>query len=189
MRFKMKNNDVVLYRRKREGRTNYKKRLILLKSKRPRLIIRKTNTQIIVQAIEYLPDGDKTLAGINSSALKKLGWNYSCNNTPACYLAGILLGRKAKDAHIKELIPDFGLQSNIPGSRLYAVLKGVLDAGVHVPVDESVLPKKERIMGAHIANYYAKAKDCKQFSAYNKNKVDASKISNDVELVKKKILQ
>ena len=88
--------QILAYRRKREGRTNYKRRLALLKSRKPRLVIRKTNTQIILQIVEYQPDGDKILCGTSSLSLKKLGWSYSCKSLPACYLTGLLLGSKAK---------------------------------------------------------------------------------------------
>ena len=40
---------VLPYRRKREGRTNYKKRLALLKSGQPRLVIRRSNRYLQFQ--------------------------------------------------------------------------------------------------------------------------------------------
>lgn len=184
----MKNNKLVLYRRKREGRTNYKKRLILLKSRMPRLVIRKTNNQVIAQIVEYFPDGDKILVATSSSALKKLGWNYSCKNMPACYLAGFLLGKKAHDKKISGAIVDFGLQSNIPGSKLYAVVKGAKDSGLDIPADENVLPKKERLSGEHISTYYSKGAGNAQFSGYRKDNVDPAKLAHDIEALKKKIL-
>jgi len=183
----MKNNKLVLYRRKREGRTNYKKRLTLLKGRTPRLVIRKTNNQVITQIVEYFPDGDKILVSASSSALKKLGWNYSCKNMPACYLAGFLLGKKAQDKKVSGAIVDFGLQSNIPGSKLYAVVQGAKDAGLEIPVGEEVLPKKERLTGKHISDYYSKGAGDAQFSKYRKENVDPAKLANDLEALKKKI--
>jgi large subunit ribosomal protein L18 len=184
----MKNKGLVLYARKREGKTNYKKRLILLKSRKPRLVIRKTNQQIIAQIVEYLPDGDKVLVATSSLALKKLGWNYSCKNIPAAYLTGLLLGKKAKDKKINEAIVDFGLQTIIPSSKIYAVVQGVKDSGIDVPVDEKVLPKKERIEGKHIISSFSKEHTGLQFSAYKKNKIEMSKLSHDMESLKKKIM-
>ena len=64
----------VRYRRKREGRTNYKKRLELLKGKKERLVIRRTNTQIIMQIVNYSENGDKVLLTVNSGELQKKGW-------------------------------------------------------------------------------------------------------------------
>ena len=184
----MKNNKLVLYRRKREGRTNYKKRLILLKSRMPRLVIRKTNNQVIAQIVEYSPDGDKVLVATSSLALKKLGWNYSCKNMPACYLAGFLLGKKAKDKKVSGAIVDFGLQSNIPGSKLYAVVKGAKDSGLDIPADEKVLPKNERLSGEHISSYYSKGAGDAQFSSYRKENVDPAKLAHDIDALKKKIV-
>jgi len=184
----MKNNKLVLYRRKREGRTNYKKRLTLLKGRKPRLVIRKTNNQVIAQIVDYSPEGDKILVATASSALKKLGWNYSCKNMPACYLAGFLLGKKAKDKKVNEAIVDFGLQSNIAGSKLYAVVQGAKDAGLEIPVGEGVLPTKERIIGAHISSYYSKGAGDAQFSKYRKENVDPAKLAQDIENLKKKMV-
>jgi large subunit ribosomal protein L18 len=179
---------VILYRRKREGRTNYKKRLLLLQSKRPRLIIRKTNTQIIIQIAEYYPDGDKVLCGINSSFLKKTGWNYSCKNLPACYLAGFALGKKAAAKKIKEAIVDFGLQTPVAGSKLYAAIKGVIDAGIKVPASEEVFPNEERLNGKSIAAFYESSKkDKAQFANYKKQNLELKNLAKDFEAQKKKI--
>ncbi|MBN2459410.1 50S ribosomal protein L18 [Candidatus Woesearchaeota archaeon] len=175
------------YKRKKEGRTNYKKRLILLKSQKPRLIIRRTNTSIIMQVAEYQPSGDRIVCGINSSALKKLGWNYSCNNLPACYLAGLLVGKKALAKKITEAIPDLGLQTTLPGSRLYAAIKGTIDAGLMMNASEEVFPSKERLSGEHIAKFFEANKNKTQFSGYAKQKLNPAKIKDDFEDLKKKI--
>ncbi|MFH0870813.1 MAG: 50S ribosomal protein L18 [archaeon] len=183
----MRSRLTVQYRRKREGRTNYKKRLIYLKSKTPRLVVRRTNKQLLLQIVEYLPDGDKIICGVNSSSLKKLGWQYSCNNMPACYLAGLLLGKKAKAKHVKEAILDAGLQTHVPGSRIYAAVKGAVDSGIMIPVSPEVFPSKERLSGVHIASYYSSNKSSSQFSAYKAKKLDAAKMNKDFEDFKNKI--
>jgi hypothetical protein len=54
---------------------------------------------------------------------------------------------------VKEAILDIGLQSPTKGSKIFATLKGVLDAGVLVPHGEGVLPSEKRIQGQHIAAY------------------------------------
>jgi large subunit ribosomal protein L18 len=138
------------YRRKREGKTNYKKRLILLQSRKPRLVIRRTNTQILTQIVKYAPDGDKVVVGFDSKNLKKMGWKYSAKNLLAAYLAGLTIGKKAKEKGVKEAIVDLGLQTPVAGSRLYATLKGAVDAGLIIPCSEEVFPKKERLEGQHI---------------------------------------
>lgn len=177
-----------LYRRKREGKTNYKKRLSLLKSKKPRLIIRRTNTQVILEIAEYNPSGDKIICGVNSSILKKAGWKHSCKSLPACYLAGLFLGKKALAKKIKEAIPDVGLQTPVAGSRIYAALKGVVDAGVRIHASDKIFPVKERLSGAHIKTFFLSNKNQVQFSAHKKRKIDPAKIQQDFETYKKKIM-
>ena len=148
----------VQYRRKREGRTNYKKRLALLKSHAPRLALRKTNKHLVAQLITYAPDGDRVLLGVTSKALEKLGWAYSAKNLPAAYLTGYLLGRKAKATGAARAIVDLGLHTPVRGSRIYALLKGAQDAGLQIPADAAVLPSPERLRGDHIVAYAARAR-------------------------------
>ncbi|MEM4756409.1 MAG: hypothetical protein QW594_04745, partial [Candidatus Woesearchaeota archaeon] len=50
---------IVAFRRRRSGKTNYTKRLGLLKSGKPRLVVRKTNTAFIVQLVKHQPNGDQ----------------------------------------------------------------------------------------------------------------------------------
>lgn len=149
---------VVPYRRKREGKTNYKKRLELLKGRQNRLIVRRTNTQIIIQIAQYNPDGDKILLTTQSTELKKLGWNHSFKNTPAAYLAGLLTAKKAKEKKIQNAILDLGLQTPLKGNKLYATLKGAIDGGLKIPANQEIFPKEERIKGDHVAKYNDKHK-------------------------------
>jgi len=144
---------VILFRRKREGKTNYKKRIAFLTSEKPRLVIRKSLKSFIAQIIIYEPKGDRVLTSACSAELKKLGWKFSGGNTSAAYLVGYLAGKKAKNAKITEAIADVGLYQPVKGSKLYAVLKGAVDSGLIVPHDESSIPKPERIKGKHIADY------------------------------------
>lgn len=137
------------YRRKREMKTDYRRRLKLLKSNLPRLVIRLSNKYVKVQIVEYQPDGDKIIAAVSSNVLKKLGWRYSCKNIPSCYLTGLMLAKKVKIK--EELVPDLGLRQTIKGSRLYAVVKGVVDGGLKVKTSEEIFPSEERISGKHIS--------------------------------------
>lgn len=157
------------HRRRKEGKTDYRARLKLLKSRKPRLIIRKSSNNIICQLVDYKVDGDITLASAHSTELKKLGWKGHTGNLPAAYLTGLLFGTKAKT---KEDVFDIGLQGSVKGSRLYAALKGAVDAGLNIPHSGDILPKPDRISGKHIV-------------AYNKK---AAGITKDFEAVKKKIL-
>ena len=141
-------------KRRREGKTNYYKRYRMIKSgKRIRAVIRKTNKYIIVQIIEFAPQGDITHVGVNSKTLFKLGWKGDPNNTPAAYLTGLIAGLKAKKLGITYAVPDIGLHRPVKGSRIFAAIKGLRDAGIEVPASEEVLPSEERIRGDHIAKY------------------------------------
>ncbi len=137
----------MLLKRKKEGKTDYKNRLGLLKGRTPRLTVRKFNKNIIAQIITYNPTGDIVVAEAHSKELEKFGWKNSRNNVPASYLVGLLLSKKSKQ---KEAILDVGLQKPTKGSRIYSLLKGCVDGGMQIPHDESVLPAKERILGKHI---------------------------------------
>lgn len=180
--------ETVKFRRKREGRTNYKKRLVYLKSEQPRLVVRKTNKQVILQLVNYHPDGDKVVVTVTSNMLSEFGWKYSYNSIPACYLAGFLVAKKAKAVGIKNAVVDFGLHTNASGSRMYAVLKGANEAGLEIPCDESVYPSDERINGSHIAAHFKDAEDASLYSKYKSEKLDPAKMSNDIEAVKKKLM-
>ncbi|RLJ03393.1 MAG: 50S ribosomal protein L18 [Candidatus Aenigmatarchaeota archaeon] len=138
----------VPHRRRREKKTNYRKRLALLKSGKVRLVVRRSLNYTYGQFVEYHRDGDRTIAAVTSKELLKFGWKGHCGNLPAAYLAGLLLGKKS---NVKEAILDIGLQRSTKGNRLYAFLKGVLDSGVNVPHDEEMLPSEDRIMGKHIS--------------------------------------
>ncbi|MCK4968823.1 MAG: 50S ribosomal protein L18 [Candidatus Aenigmarchaeota archaeon] len=141
------------FKRRREGKTNYKKRLQLLMSKTTRLVIRNTNNQIITQLINYKEKGDITVIGVNSKELETYSWKHSKKNIPAAYLTGFLLAQKAKNYKITNAIVDTGLQTMRPGTKIYALIKGVIDGGIKINTDESVFPKEERITGLHIDKY------------------------------------
>ncbi len=140
-------------RRKREGKTNYKKRLKILKSGKPRLVIRIFLNSVTAQIIKYQTKGDKVIAAASSRELEKKGWKYNKSNLPAAYLTGILVGKKAVDARIKDAILDTGLNHPTKGSRIFACLKGALDAGLEVPHKKEIFPSEERIKGEHIAKF------------------------------------
>jgi large subunit ribosomal protein L18 len=149
----MKTNFNVQKRRKREGKTNYKKRIRLLMSNKTRLVVRPSNANMLVQFVSFDQKGDNTLASASSKELEKLGWKFSKSSLPAAYLTGLLAGHKAKGKGISEAVLDVGLRSPVKGSRIFACLKGAVDAGIDVPYSEEILPSEDRIKGKHIANY------------------------------------
>ncbi len=143
------------FRRRREGKTDYRKRLALLKSGRPRVVVRKSNKNIRVQFAVYDVTGDKIVTSAIGSELKKYGWDYSLSNTPAAYLTGLLAGKKALKKGIKEGVLDIGLYTPRKGARIFAALKGVVDAGIEVPYGEEIVPSEDRLYGKHISEEIA----------------------------------
>ncbi len=138
------------FRRKREGKTDYNKRLALLKSGKPRLVIRLSNKLVRCQVIDRAAGGDAVKASATSQDLAKLGWKGAGANTPAAYLVGYLCGKRAKKAKVGNAVLDMGFQAIVKGSNVFACLKGAVDAGLEVPHDASVFPQPERLEGAHI---------------------------------------
>jgi len=154
-----KSTAVVFFRRKREGRTNYLRRLSLLKSRKPRLVVRKTNKHTLLQVVEYHPDGDKVLCTVSTRNLLKQGWTASTSNSAAAYLAGRLLAKQLK---IKgEIIVDIGLQIHKKGSRIYAAVRGVKEGGIAVKCSDDVLASDDRLSGEHLSEAVRK-----QFAAF-----------------------
>ncbi len=178
-------------RRIREGKTRYWKRIALIKSGKPRLVVRVFNNSIIVQLVEFSPTGDRIIAQTNSRELIKMGWKGHPANTPAGYLLGLLIAKKAKEKGVKKAVLDIGSHTPVHGSTVFAVLKGALDGGLDVPHSEEALPSEERILGKHIAEYAASLQGSeryeKQFSSYLKRGLKPEDLPKHVEEMKKVI--
>lgn len=142
----------VQFRRRKEGKTNYRARLKMLKSGKPRAVIRKTLNNTIVQIVEYHDKGDKILTGTVSSELKKYGWNSSCSNTSAAYLTAFLAGKKAQKLGVNEAVLDIGINIPSKGCKMFAALKGLVDSGMHIPHNDEIIPSEDRLKGEHINN-------------------------------------
>jgi large subunit ribosomal protein L18 len=183
----------VQLRRRREGKTDYQARKALVASRKPRLVTRASNKNVEVQIIVAKPHGDEVLVSANSRELiKSYGWRAPTGNIPAAYLTGFLCGVKAKVAGIKEAILDIGLVSPTKGSKIFAVLSGVVDAGVEVPHSEDKIVK-ERMKGEHIAKYAkslgAGSEEYKaKFTQYTAKGVAPEKITEHFTKVKADII-
>lgn len=141
-------------RRRSEGKTNYHRRLRLIKSRKLRAIIRASNNNIIVQFIDSKFGGDKVKTAANSGELvKKFDWNVNTGNMPAAYLTGLLAGYRAKKSGIKEAILDLGIFYH--QNRVLAAFKGIIDSGIEIPYREEFFSDslEKRINGSHIENY------------------------------------
>ena len=152
----MKSVHVPLLRRRREGVTDYRARKRAITSQKPLLVIRISNKNVSSQFVKPTTKGDVVLSAASSKELQKLGWHGSAKSTPACYLLGLLAGKKALAAGVKEAVAYNGLVPFIRGSRTAALLKGVIEAGVSVPVGEEAFPNDERLTGKSIADYASK---------------------------------
>ncbi len=143
----------VNFKRRREKKTDYKLRLGLLKSGKKRIVVRKTNRYLIVQAVASENAKDRILVGLTSKELLKFGWtgNGSLKSIPAGYLTGLLTAKKLREKKIDdEFILDIGMAIHKKGGRIYAVAKGLVDGGVKINVAEEVFPSQERINGEHL---------------------------------------
>ena len=149
----MKQHHTARLKRKRLGKTDYRKRLKLLLSNKPRVVVRKSLKNISAQIVEYAEKGDRVILSSHSSELKKYGWANNKGNVPAAYLVGLLLGQKANKKSVKNLVLDIGLQKSVKGSRIYSLLKGCIDAGLSLPYSKEILPSEDRINGKHINNF------------------------------------
>ena len=146
----------VPFRRRREGKTDYRRRLRLLFSRKNRVVVRKSNKYIRMQLIATDNEGDKTLISAASSELPNYGFEGGTCSSPAAYLTGLLFGKRALAGGYADGILDIGLVTPVHGSNVYAALKGALDSGMAIPHDPEVFPAEERISGSFIASYLEK---------------------------------
>ena len=168
-----------------------------------RLVTRFTNAKVITQVVYSTLKGDKVLCQATSEELKKFGLTAGLTNYSASYATGLLLARRvlatlkldktfsgnkkidgndydvsaaqAGDRRPFTCILDMGLIRPTTGNRVFGVLKGATDGGLHVPHSVKKFPgfskdkdtKKEtyeaevhrdRIFGSHIDVYMQKLK-------------------------------
>jgi large subunit ribosomal protein L18 len=175
----------VKFRRRREGKTDYAKRLAMVKSRKTRIVIRKTNKRIIAQAVKFNPKGDNIIAAADSNELKKYKW-YGTNNTPSAYLVGFLLGKKAG---AQKCVLDMGRRSPSHGSVVFAALKGAVDAGLDIPFNAEAVPNEERINGRVLDEYAKKLGENAKviFANYIKEGIQPGEIQKAFEKTKTEI--
>jgi len=141
----------VHFRRRREGRTDYRVRLRLLASGRSRAVVRCSGRRVRVALVDFDPHGDKVLASADSAELGRIAFPpTSLGSTPAAYLTGYLAGLRARSQGAEEAVLDAGLHHPTSGGRLAAALKGLLDAGLTIPHGGETFPSADRLGGAHL---------------------------------------
>jgi large subunit ribosomal protein L18 len=147
------NNRRSIFRRRKAGLTDYRRRLKLLRGEMPRAVVRISNTRTTCQLVSWSADGDLVSVNMTGTDLvKKYGWpsNRSLKSVPASYLVGFAMGKAAVANGASDAVLDIGLAANSKGGRVYAALKGMSDAGLEIPHSEDVYPDEERLNGAHI---------------------------------------
>lgn len=183
----------VPFRRRREGKTDYKARKALILSRLPRLVTRGSLKHMNVQIIEATTTGDKVIVSANSQELKNYGWQAACGNLPSAYLTGLLCGTRAVAKNVKKAIVDIGLHQPTKGARVFASLKGVLDAGISVPHGVEKLPDEKQLRGQHIADYAKSLASSnvelyeRTFSKYLERKLAPEKLVEYFNAAKEKI--
>ncbi len=155
-------------RRRRENKTDYLKRMKLLKSAKPRVVFRKTNKYVIAQYVVSDEAKDKVVFGVSSKDLLKKGWDEnakgSLKSIPATYLTGYYAGKKILKEGLETPIVDLGMIKTLHKTKVFAFIKGLIDSGVEIGSKEEAFPEEERINGESL-----------------KNKVDIQKIKSSLD--------
>lgn len=188
-----------------------------------RLVVRISNTKIIAQVAYSTVQGDRIVGSADSQELQRYGIKVGASNYASAYATGLLLARRVlkkfnmadefkgveqatgEEYHVEEnfdsrrpfkALLDIGIVATTTGHRVFGVMKGACDGGLHIPhsnkrfpgysgkKDGSYDPEKhrERIFGIHIANYMremqeeAPEKYEQHFSRYIKAGVNADNI-------------
>lgn len=178
------------FRRRRQGKTNYYRRLRLIKSRRTRLVIRASTKHTVVQLADAKKQGDIILARGHSKELgSKFGYKGNPGNVPAAYLTGLLAGLRAKQAGIEDAILDLGVF--VRRVRVMAAFKGILDSGLDVHHGEGLFPEGLEAMasGTVIADYAKYFDKMVKEEQDARKKVAAAKKQAEADLAEEKITQ
>lgn len=148
-----------LKRRRAEQKTDYMRRMGMLKSGVPRVVFRRTNRYVVAQYIESHEAKDKILEGVTSKNLLDYGWPKEMENSlksmSAAYLTGFLIGKRIVKGG-KGSILDIGMIKAIKGGKVFAFLKGLKDSGVNINVDKENFPENSRVEGKHMKKDFTK---------------------------------
>jgi len=103
------------YRRRREGKTDYRQRKRLCcqdkskyQSPKYRFVVRFTNKQVICQIAYAMIDGDRVMCQANSTELERYGLKVGLKNYAAAYCTGLLCARR--------LLKSLGLDETYEGN-------------------------------------------------------------------------
>jgi len=149
-----------LKRRRKENKTDYGKRVGLLKGNAPRVVFRKTNKYIIAEYVISKEAQDQVELGITSKDLLGHGWpkefQGSLKSIPAAYLTGFVLGKKIIGKKLETPIIDIGMTRNLHKNKVFGFLKGLKDSGVGIKCADEYCPDENRIKGKHLKEDFSK---------------------------------
>jgi len=159
-------------KRIRLDKTNYRKRAAVIVGRHSFATVKVTDQNVAAQILKPTPTGDLVIASAHSHELAKHGWKGSTNSLPACYLTGLLLGKKALEKGTSKAVLYIGKDHFT--TRVATCAKGIADSGVNIPISDESLPDAERISGQHISEYASSLKANEEeyksrFSALLKN--------------------
>lgn len=129
-------------RRRREGKTDYKHRINMIRQDshlsgavKHRLVVRMTNSKVICQIVGAYMEGDRVMTSADSTELARYGVNFGLTNYSAAYATGFLIGRRAlaalsmdKTYLPKEADGSYTLTEDIDGEK--KAFKVFLDIGL-----------------------------------------------------------
>merc|ERR1711935_249988 len=168
------------FRRRRESKTDYyaRKRMVtqdLNKYGTPkfRLVARITNSKVIAQVVYSMQKGDFCITQAHSQELAKWGLSTGYTSYSAAYATGLLVSRrllnkygladmfkgtveavKASKRPFKAIL-DIGNCKATTGNRVFGVLKGACDGGLHVPHSVRKYPGYFKEEGSRKGEYNA----------------------------------
>ncbi|MFA5071748.1 MAG: 50S ribosomal protein L18 [Candidatus Pacearchaeota archaeon] len=147
-------------RRRIEGKTDYANRVRLLKGETPRVVFRRTNKYIIAEYVTSHEAQDKIEIGITSKNLKKFGWpeefDGSLKSVPASYLTGFLMGKEIGKKKLATPIVDVGMIRTLSKNKVFAFIKGLIDAGMKIKCAKEKFPEESRIEGKNLKKDFTK---------------------------------
>ncbi|MEK6856979.1 MAG: 50S ribosomal protein L18, partial [Nanoarchaeota archaeon] len=118
-----------------------------------RAVVRRSNKNVLIQAIDFKPEGDLVVSFAHTNELKKYGWKGANGNTSAAYLCGLLFAKKVQAKKIKKMIADIGMQTSVKQGTLYGAIKGIKDGGVDISIAPEIIPEEKRIKGKNSQNF------------------------------------
>jgi large subunit ribosomal protein L18 len=143
-------------RRRKENKTDYLKRLKLLKGEKPRIVFRKTNRYIIAEYVKSTEAQDSIVVGFDSRKLNEYGWpkdaQGSLKSITGSYLTGYLMGKTILKDKLENPVLDAGMNRVLHKNKIYAFIKGLIDSGIKINCKKEFFPEESRIEGKHLAN-------------------------------------